>query len=108
MKYDFKKAAKVCLESERDWIDECYQSYGRDVSGTVRTDAKRAIVMCGYAKGRWESECIYGVSKDIVNTDANGDRAAKFCNMPAKRLRPRCFDGVGAVLASLNGTTRAA
>lgn len=105
VKYDFKKAAKVCLESERDWIDECYQSYGRDVSGTVRTDAKRAIVMCGYAKGRWESECIYGVSKDIVNTDANGDRAAKFCNMPAKRLRPRCFDGVGSVLASLNGTT---
>jgi hypothetical protein len=45
------------------------------------------------------------VSKDIVNTDAKGDRAAKFCTMPARAYRSRCFDGVGSVLASLNSTT---
>lgn len=103
--YDFRRAAKVCLKSEKDWVDECYQSYGRDVSGTVRTDAKRAIEMCDYVGKRWEGECIYGVSKDIVNTDAKGDRAAKFCKLPLPAYRSRCFDGVGAVLASLNSTT---
>ena len=104
VKYDFRKAARECLKSERDWIDECYQSYGRDVSGTARTDVDRLIEMCGYA-GRHEGECVYGVSRDIVNTDAGGERAAKYCNRVGRGFRPRCFEGMGAVLASLNGTT---
>jgi cytochrome c553 len=103
--YDFKKAAPICLKSERDWIDECYQSYGRDVSGNSRTDVKKALKLCSYA-GRYEGACVYGVSKDIVNTDAKGDRAAEFCPRAPKRWQPRCFEGVGSVLASLNGTAK--
>jgi hypothetical protein len=39
-----------------------------------------------------------------VNSDAAGERGARFCDKVPKRHRHRCFTGVGSVMASIEQT----
>ena len=36
--YDWKKAADWCRKSDANFVQYCFQSYGRDASGTARED----------------------------------------------------------------------
>ena len=97
---DWTAIAKECRKSEPDWVPVCFESMGRDVSGDAGKDVREAARLCRFA-GRDSGECIYGVSREIVNADSRGDRAARFCNIVASRYRARCFVGVGTVLSTL-------
>ncbi len=103
---DLKKTADACWRSESAWVKTCYESFGRDVSGTVGKDADKALASCRLAK-RNERDCLYGVSREIVNADASGERGARFCARAPARHRAHCYEGVGSVLASLESTSEA-
>ncbi|MEA2128939.1 MAG: hypothetical protein QOJ85_1830 [Solirubrobacteraceae bacterium] len=102
--YDMKKTAATCLRSEPAWVSTCYESFGRDVSGTAGRDAAQALRNCRLATA-YESECLYGVSRDITSSDAGGARAGRFCARAASRYRAHCYEGVGSVLGSIETTT---
>jgi hypothetical protein len=101
--YDFKKTAQWCHRSEPRWVQTCFESFGRDVSGTARTDHRRMLSMCRFAKAN-EGDCIYGAVRDIVNTDAKADRGGRFCAGVPNRYRDRCYQGVGSIIASLEAS----
>ncbi|HEY1538587.1 MAG TPA: c-type cytochrome [Solirubrobacteraceae bacterium] len=99
--YDQKKTAEGCLRSEPAWVETCFESYGRDVSGIAGKSAAKALASCKLAPGKHQGDCIYGVSREIVNSDAGGERGARFCSKAPARYRSRCYSGVGSVMAAI-------
>ena len=97
----FRRTARVCLKSERDWIGECFESFGRDVSGRMHQDPRRIPPLCRLA-GRYERDCIYGAVRDIANNDAAGTRAAQLCKRVGPAVRPNCYRGIGTILGALH------
>jgi hypothetical protein len=51
MSWDFAKTADWCRKSERQWVAMCFQSFGRDASGTTRGNIPRILEICGFARG---------------------------------------------------------
>ena len=96
-----ERTAEVCRQSERDWIGECFESFGRDVSGIARQNGDKIIPYCRLAKAN-EGDCVYGAVRDIANNDANTERAAVFCTKVRVGLRGRCWEGVGTMVGALN------
>lgn len=101
--YDQKKTADACRRSEPGWVDTCYESFGRDVSGIAGKDESKALASCRLAKS-YQGACLYGVAREIVNADAMPPRGGRFCSQAPVRYRARCYSGVGSVLASLEST----
>ena len=95
------RTAKVCRQSEPDWVGECFESFGRDASGISRQDGDRIMPLCRLA-GANEVDCIYGAARDIANNDAGGERASRFCDDVKASARARCFEGVGTILGGLH------
>ncbi|MDX6718134.1 MAG: hypothetical protein QOJ63_388 [Solirubrobacteraceae bacterium] len=101
--YDQRKTAAGCRRSEPQWVETCFESFGRDVSGIAGKSAKAALASCRLA-GRNEGDCVYGVAREIVNSDAAGERGGRFCARAPRAHRSRCYSGVGSVLASIEPT----
>ena len=78
----------------------CFESFGRDVSGIAGKSASKALASCRLAAAH-EGDCIYGVAREIVNSDAAGERGARFCAQAPGRYRDHCFSGIGSVMASI-------
>ena len=67
---DWVKTADWCRKSEPGWVETCFQSYGRDVSGAaVQNPANREL--CQMA-GSGEKSCLYGAIRDIMNNNSAG------------------------------------
>jgi hypothetical protein len=100
--FDWADTARVCAGVERDWVAICFESYGRDASGSTRQNAAQIVRICDLA-GRPAnvSSCLYGAARDITSNDAGGERAAALCERAAGRHRERCYSGVGTILAGL-------
>jgi hypothetical protein len=101
--YDWKQAAATCATVEKGWVDVCFQSYGRDASGSTRQDAGEIVRLCRLA-ARWEDDCIYGAARDITSNDAGAGRARVLCERAAVSLRAVCFDGIGTILRGLSSS----
>jgi mono/diheme cytochrome c family protein len=104
--YNWNKTAAWCRKAERGWVATCFQSMGRDASGTTRYVAKNTIQLCSYA-GKDEDECLYGAARDYANNYAGGKQAAVLCNQSPKQYRGYCFEGVGTILGAINRETNA-
>lgn len=102
---DLRKTAAGCRRSEPAWVQMCFESYGRDVSGIAGRSAQKARQGCSYA-GANEGDCLYGVVREIANSDAGTDRAARFCGGIRSTFRRRCYSGIGTLVASLERDRR--
>jgi hypothetical protein len=101
--YDWAETAALCRSVEKDWVAICFQSYGRDASGSTRQDAGEIVRLCRLA-GRWESDCIYGAARDITSNDAGAKRARVLCERAPDPLRGTCFNGIGTILSGLSAS----
>jgi mono/diheme cytochrome c family protein len=101
--YDQGKTAAGCRRSEPRWLGICFESFGRDVSGIAGRSAAKARASCKLA-GANERDCLYGVAREIVNSDARGERGARFCAQVPRRHRSRCYAGIGSVMSSIEPT----
>jgi hypothetical protein len=99
--YDWRDAAATCRTVEKGWVQICFQSFGRDASGSTRQDAGEIVPLCELA-GRWEVDCIYGAARDITSNDAGARRARVLCNRAEESLRPTCFNGIGTIVSGLS------
>ncbi|MGZ8697330.1 MAG: c-type cytochrome [Gaiellaceae bacterium] len=96
-----ERTAEVCRQSEAGWVEECFESFGRDASGIAKQNGDEILPLCRLA-GANESDCIYGAARDIANNDADGKRAARFCDKVRASARAHCFEGVGTILGGLH------
>ncbi len=101
--YDWKKTAYWCRKSEPGWVRTCFQSYGRDASGSTRQNPRQILALCRLA-GDMQGECIYGAARDMTSNYAGGRQAAVLCNSAPAAYRSYCFDGIGTIIGSLEAT----
>jgi mono/diheme cytochrome c family protein len=99
--WDWKKAADWCRRSEKEFVDICFQSYGRDASGTAVQDPVKAKGFCAQADSG-ENECIFGAARDIMNNNSQDPRGAKFCTIVKRQFRSHCFWALGTILGTQN------
>jgi len=99
--YDWQKTVKTCKQSEPAWIARCFQSLGRDASGTTRQDVPQILDICARA-AKQARECIYGAARDIVSNDAGPKRATPLCDSAPASTRSYCFEGIGTILGGLH------
>ena len=69
--YNWRKTADWCRRSERGWVETCFESYGRDASGSSEYDPAKTIALCLEA-GPNAGDCIYGAARDYGNNYAGG------------------------------------
>ena len=98
--YDFADAAAWCHRAEPAFVTVCFQSLGRDASGSTTYDPVQTVDRCRYAD-EYMAECIWGASRDFTMRHAGTEEAAEFCEGAPVRLRGRCFNGIGSILPSL-------
>jgi hypothetical protein len=96
---DWEKTADWCRRSERGWVDICFQSYGRDVAGSVVRNPAGMRDLCARA-GSGEKECIYGASRDVINNNSQDQAARQFCELVEAKFRGYCFFGIGTILGT--------
>jgi cytochrome c553 len=104
--YNWKKTASWCRRSERDWVATCFESYGRDASGFTTYHAAKTVRLCRLA-GRNMGDCMDGASWDYANNYAAGKPSVAICNAAPTRFKERCFEGLGTVVGSIDGSREA-
>ena len=97
--WDWKKAADWCRKSEQEFVNICFQSYGRDASGTAIQDPVQANKFCSQA-GSGEKECIFGAARDIMNNNSQDPRGKRFCEVVKSQFRSHCFWGLGTIIGT--------
>jgi mono/diheme cytochrome c family protein len=97
--WNWEKAADWCRRSEKGFVNICFQSYGRDASGTAVQNPVRARGFCARA-GSGEEECIFGAVRDIMNNSSSDPRAKRLCEIVKRTFRSYCFFGIGTILGT--------
>lgn len=98
--YDWDDAARVCRTSDPDWIDTCFQSFGRDAAGVTLFRAGKAARLCLIADEQ-APECFYGAARAIANNHADAASAAQVCERAPTTSKPRCYEGIGTYVEVL-------
>ena len=99
--YDWEDTAGTCRGVEKNWVSICFQSYGRDASGSTRQDPAEIVRLCGLA-ARWAWDCIYGAARDVTSNDANATRSREVCEAADESLKDVCYEGIGTILRGLS------
>jgi cytochrome c553 len=99
--YNWRKTAAWCRRSEPGWVETCFESYGRDASGSSEYDSAKTVALCLQA-GPDAGDCMYGAARDFGNNYAGGPEASQFCAAAPERFRPRCFQGIGTILGAMH------
>ncbi len=100
--YDFAKVAKLCHDlPDGDYVSTCYQSLGRDASGSTVSDVARTKANCEKAlDGLGLEACMLGAVRDFVSFHHSDVQAKAFCNAFADGLTARCLKEVETYYAT--------
>ena len=102
LEYDWPAVARACeTEPAAEWREICFQSYGRQASGSNYGKPAAVAELCAIAGDAGESGCVYGAARDMASNAASGKPAATFCKVLSPTLESRCFEGVGTIVATL-------
>jgi hypothetical protein len=96
--YNWDATAKLCADGEKNWVKTCFRSYGRDASGSSRTDNAEILRKCQISASRGGMlGCIIGAAADITANDTSGARTAQFCETVPDEFRSVCYWSLGTV-----------
>jgi mono/diheme cytochrome c family protein len=96
---DWVKTADWCRRSDPGWVETCFESYGRDVSGNAVQNPDRIRELCKNA-GSGQQSCLYGAARDILNNNSRDFGAKTLCEAVQQRFRSRCYFGIGSILGT--------
>jgi cytochrome c553 len=99
--FDWTKVAAACNRADDGFVEVCFQSMGREISGQTRHRYRDILATCR-AAAEMERECIYGAARDVTYNDAGPRRAKVLCDSASLELRAYCWEGIGTILGSLN------
>ncbi len=89
--YDFPKVFGLCRTVENEYFDTCFQSLGRDASGSTVSDIERTKAYCLLGQSyREQSNCVIGAVKDFVSYHHSDKEANEFCGALPNDLQAVC------------------
>ena len=93
-RYDFTKVFKLCEQADKDFVTTCYESLGRDASGSTVSNGVNARDLCLLGKDfTQQSHCVIGAVKDFVSYFHSDVQAKAFCNgFSDKKLVDVCLN----------------
>jgi len=83
--YNFADAFKWCAQADADFVSTCYQSAGRDASGSTNSDIVRTVANCRASVGitgdddRAVRNCMLGAERDFVSYYHDDAKAKQLC-----------------------------
>ncbi|MBL7055537.1 hypothetical protein ISS07_01350 [Candidatus Woesearchaeota archaeon] len=90
--YDFEEGFEICEKVEKPFDDVCYQSLGRDASGSTISDIKKTKGICMIGKDfEQQSNCVVGAVKDFVAYYDSDKEARSFCGSLNSELKELCL-----------------
>ncbi len=104
--YDYPAAFNLCDSVRSDFVWVCYQSMGRDISGSTLRDANRSEQLCSQGNDRFYTDCIVGVVKDFTNTTPETSEGANFCKVVNQKSKEQCYRSGGQILQDLYVATK--
>ena len=100
--YDFSRVFTVCASAESAYRTACYQSIGRDASGSTSSNVEKthSICMLGADKEQQE-QCATGAAKDFVSYFHSDAQAKTFCGtFTSAEIRTACNNTVDSYYLS--------
>ena len=91
--YDFAKVFLECAKADTGFIATCYQSAGRDASGSTNSDVARTVANCRQApEGNIEAvrNCMLGADRDFVSYYHDDQKAYELCDAFGADLVDEC------------------
>jgi hypothetical protein len=99
--YDFAKVFSLCANADAGYLDECYQSVGRDASGSTNSDVTRTIQNCQNTTDQTAVYyCMVGASKDFVSYYHSDIQANRLCDAFGEQITTQCRDIVRSYYAT--------
>lgn len=99
--YDFKKVFDLCDKVEENYRNTCYQSLGRDASGSTVSDPVQTKSKCLLGGNlNAQNNCIIGAVKDFVSYYHSDTQAKQFCDSLAGDLSGICISTMDSYYAS--------
>lgn len=100
--YDWNRVFSVCASVEAGYRNLCYQSIGRDASGSTVSDVEKTKNICNLATDNVQKEeCIAGAAKDFVSYFHSDVQAKKLCDALNTSLRSTCRSVVSSYYKTL-------
>lgn len=90
LNYDYGGAFHVCDGIEAAWVDTCYQSMGRDISGAAHLDATKTLQLCDQAGRLGPDSCLDGAVRNAVDEEHGPSHATALCDASPAVYRDRC------------------
>jgi hypothetical protein len=105
---DWDRTAATCTRVERDFVDECFQSFGRDASNRSDRDPHGIADLCALVREfGHEGDCVLAASYDVATNFASGTRAGELCEVVNDAVRSDCFYGLGYAMSRFRSTPEA-
>ena len=93
--YDFADAFRLCAAADSGYQNTCYQSIGRDASGSTNSNVVRTKENCDHAPDdNAKRNCMVGAAKDFVSYYHNDVQAREFCKAFGGQIETACYDTV--------------
>ncbi len=91
--YNFADAFEKCSTVEEQHKDTCYQSIGRDASGSTVSDVSRTHAYCILGKDlRQQFNCVNGAVKDFISYFHSDVQAKQLCASFSVELQTVCLN----------------
>ena len=91
--YNFADAFEQCSTVEEQHKDTCYQSVGRDASGSTVSDVARTKAYCLLGtEERQQTNCVIGAVKDFISYSHSDVQAKQLCNAFSDYTQQVCLN----------------
>jgi len=99
--YNFVDAFEKCSTIEEWHKNTCYESIGRDASGSTVSDVQRTKAHCLLGQNeRQQTHCVTGAVKDFISYFHSDIQAKQFCNSFEVDIADACLNVASAYYKS--------
>lgn len=91
--YDYGKGFELCeTEADEGYVETCYRSMGRDISGNSHRESAKVVELCSLGDPALQKHCFQGAVKNAVFNDHGLDNANELCEIVPARYEQDCID----------------
>lgn len=93
--WNLPEAMKTCAtkaEESYRWL--CFQSVGRDISGSSLRNEQTVNEQCLLAPENYRGDCFFGAVRDFINEKGEFESAIHLCQTIHAGWIQKCFDGI--------------